>query len=186
MHLLLHLRYDSHRPPFLIKLWLDKAPILFLVVSAVLFVIGFNLFVYIPNQSQVRACTMTEVRHLKLSPQVLFVSLSTNILTGIHSLCLLFVTTWFIYQLKRESEWVKWTLSLLDEFEFLAVVLTLPVSLFILLRGKGMKSLHLRRNLCWCVYRMPGMTRITGIDTMLQGLQIRYACASPELGYPPS
>ena len=47
-------RYDSSPAPVLIKVWLDKAPMVFLIIAAVLFVIGLNLFVYIPSQSQVR------------------------------------------------------------------------------------------------------------------------------------
>ena len=40
-------RYDSRPPPMVVKLWLDKAPLVFLVIAAILFVIGLNIFVYI-------------------------------------------------------------------------------------------------------------------------------------------
>ena len=36
-------------------------------------------------------------------------SLSTNAFTGTHSLCLFVVVVWFIYQLKREAKFVKWS-----------------------------------------------------------------------------
>ena len=36
------------------KVLLDKAPMIFLVVAAVMFVIGLNIFVYTPSQAQVR------------------------------------------------------------------------------------------------------------------------------------
>ena len=51
-------RYDSYPPPLLVKLWLDKAPMIFLIIAAVMFVIGLNLFVYIPGQPQVRGCAL--------------------------------------------------------------------------------------------------------------------------------
>ena len=51
MHLLMDLnRYDSIYPPWLIKLWLDKAPMILLVVSALMFIAGLNLFAYLSSQ----------------------------------------------------------------------------------------------------------------------------------------
>ena len=46
-------RYDTTTPPWLIKLWLDKAPMIFLVISALLFVLGLNLFAYLSSQVSV-------------------------------------------------------------------------------------------------------------------------------------
>lgn len=45
-----HYRYDSCVPPMLIHMWLDKAPMLFLVFTAVSFVIGLNLLAYLSLQ----------------------------------------------------------------------------------------------------------------------------------------
>ena len=51
MHLLMDLvRYDTINPPWLIKLWFDKAPIIFLIVSALMFIAGLNLFAYLSSQ----------------------------------------------------------------------------------------------------------------------------------------
>ena len=41
-------------------------------------------------------------------------SLSTNALTGAHSLCLFIVVVWFIYQLKRDTTFVKWLNAILS------------------------------------------------------------------------
>ena len=41
-------------------------------------------------------------------------SLSTNALTGAHSLCLFIVVVWFIYQLKRDTTLVKWSNAILS------------------------------------------------------------------------
>ena len=43
-------RYDKTSPPLLIKLWLDKAPMIFLIVSALMFIVGLNLFAYLSSQ----------------------------------------------------------------------------------------------------------------------------------------
>lgn len=45
-----HCRYDSRVPPKLIRMWFDKAPMLFLIIAAVAFVIGLNLFAYLSLQ----------------------------------------------------------------------------------------------------------------------------------------
>ena len=44
------IRYDTVNPPWLIKLWLDKAPMIFLIVSALTFIVGLNLFAYLSSQ----------------------------------------------------------------------------------------------------------------------------------------
>lgn len=36
------LSYDSCAPPKLIRMWFDKAPMLFLIIAAISFVIGLN------------------------------------------------------------------------------------------------------------------------------------------------
>ena len=50
MHLLIENRYDTIDPPWPIKLWLDKAPMIFLIVSALMFIVGLNLFAYLSSQ----------------------------------------------------------------------------------------------------------------------------------------
>lgn len=41
-----------------------------------------------------------------------YVSRVTTILTGLHGICLLTVTTWFIYQLKRKTFWAEWVMTI--------------------------------------------------------------------------
>lgn len=43
-------RHDSRVPPKLIHMWFDKAPMLFLIIAAVSFVVGLNLFSYLSVQ----------------------------------------------------------------------------------------------------------------------------------------
>lgn len=43
-------RYDSRVPPKLIRMWFEKAPMLFLVIAAIAFVIGLNIFSYLSLQ----------------------------------------------------------------------------------------------------------------------------------------
>ena len=42
--------YDTSRPPRFIRLWLDEAPTVLLVIAATTFIIGLNLFVYLSVQ----------------------------------------------------------------------------------------------------------------------------------------
>ena len=91
--------------------------------------------------------------------QVRYVSLSTNIFTGLHSVCLLAVMLWFICQLRHGAKWAKWcrsgreTLirSLHSECGFLVIMLLLPVSMPILLQEKSIRNFHLRRNIYWYI-----------------------------------
>lgn len=54
------------------------------------------------------ACCILGLK-LKLKfDQPRYVTLATSIFTGLHGMCLLVVTTWFIYQLKYESAWAEW------------------------------------------------------------------------------
>ena len=54
MHILIdQVRYDTIVPPWPVKLWLDKAPMIFLIVSALMFIVGLNLFAYLSSQVRV-------------------------------------------------------------------------------------------------------------------------------------
>ena len=117
----------------LMKVLLDKAPMIFLVVAAVMFVIGLNIFVYTPSQTQVRGALWRGIFLLYTCFQVRYVSLSTNVITGMHAVCLLAVALWFIYQLKHDTAWAKWFRTEILESE-----------------RPG--SLHLRRNIYWYVF----------------------------------
>ena len=115
MHLMMDpIRYDAINPPWPIKLWLDKAPMIFLIVSALMFIVGLNLFAYLT--SQVRVALVLRVVLLRIIEKARYVSLSTNVFTGAHSLCLFVVVIWFIYQLKRRSVLVQRVGSALSSF----------------------------------------------------------------------
>ena len=43
-------RYDTASPPRPIRMWFDKAPIVFLIIYALMFIIGLNLFAYLSSQ----------------------------------------------------------------------------------------------------------------------------------------
>ena len=63
-------RYDAINPPWLIKLWLDKAPMIFLFVSALSFIVGLNLFAYL--SSQVRELLVLRVVLLRINRHVMY------------------------------------------------------------------------------------------------------------------
>lgn len=48
--------YGARVPPVLIRMWFNKAPMLFLIIAAVAFVIGLNLFAYLSLQVPYRFC----------------------------------------------------------------------------------------------------------------------------------
>ena len=64
------IRYDTIKPPWLIKLWLDKAPMIFLIVSALTFIVGLNLFAYL--SSQVRVPLVLRVVLLRMNRHVMY------------------------------------------------------------------------------------------------------------------
>ena len=96
----------------------------------------------------------TAVRSVKANPfcQVKYVSLSTNVFTGMHSLFLLAAPLWFIYQLKYDTVACTFVRKLPQECKFLVMMAFFPVSLSILLRRKTKKSFHLQRNIYWYVF----------------------------------
>ena len=106
-------RYDSAKPPHLIELWLDKAPMIFLVVAALTFIAGLNMFAYLSSQVSIIAVVRLYFSHTN---QARYVSLSTNAFTVAHSICLFIVAVWFIYQLKRETTLVKWSNATLSSW----------------------------------------------------------------------
>ena len=137
-------RYYSDTPPPLIRLWLEKAPLIFLVIAALTFIIGLNLFAYL--SSQVCMPLFIEKIEPDIQNQLRYVSLSTNAFTGAHILCLLIVTTWFIYRLKHTSMMGRWIRTVLIRPQK-----SLGKWLFSPYR-KYMGNLRLRRNLYWYYY----------------------------------
>ena len=63
-------RYDTINPPWLIKLWLDKAPMIFLIVSALMFIAGLNLFAYL--SSQVSISFIARIVLLRINRHVMY------------------------------------------------------------------------------------------------------------------
>ena len=63
-------RYDTINPPWPIKLWLDKAPMIFLIVSAMMSIVGLNLFAYL--SSQVRISSIARIVFLRMNRHVMY------------------------------------------------------------------------------------------------------------------
>lgn len=138
--------YNAPRePPKLIRLWLDKAPMVFLIVAAATFVIGLNLFAYLSLQvlSTLGCCDEKSLSSYPMQPY--YVALATSTLTGLHSTSLLIVTAWFIYRLKYTSVWAQWTRDLIRWFTYLPEKLTFPYRWLI---GRP-HVMHIRRNVYW-------------------------------------
>ena len=56
-------RYYSAKPPRLIELWLDKAPMIFLIVAALTFIAGLNMFAYLSSQVCIPAAVRRRLLH---------------------------------------------------------------------------------------------------------------------------
>lgn len=63
-------RYYARTPPKLILLWLDKAPVIFLIVAAVTFIIGLNLFVYQSVQVSLQIYCFRDLLEALFSPSM--------------------------------------------------------------------------------------------------------------------
>lgn len=144
------------------RFWLDKAPMVFLIVAAVAFVIGLNLFAYWSVQVCYDSCPSLQVILLNLL-QPLFVSLATSTFTGLHSICTITVTAWFIYELKHESSWAKcihknteWIRTIIG---WLAAAMNSIFRLYrgikkLLYRKCRPGQLHLLRNIYWYAFHV--------------------------------
>ena len=120
---------------------------IFLVVAALTFIAGLNMFAYLSSQVSITAVVRLYFSHTN---QARYVSLSTNAITGAHTLCLFVVTAWFIYRLKHSIGVV-----VKRELMVLTSVLCFPISVPILWilwqRDSEPGIYHLRRNICWHV-----------------------------------
>lgn len=133
-------------PPKLIRLWLDKAPMVFLIVSAATFVIGLNLFAFLSLQVLSTLGCCDEKSLTSYCPmQPYYVAFATSTLTGLHSACLFIVTAWFIYRLKYTSVWAQWIRDLIRWLAYLPEKLTFPYRWLI---GRP-HVMHIRRNVYW-------------------------------------
>lgn len=89
-----------------------------------------------------------------------FVSLATNILTGIHGMCLLTVILWFIYQLKYDSIWVRWitTAMMWILMSPLRIMWRAMVWIWKVVSWPYVKYrqhlLHLQRNISWYLHSL--------------------------------
>lgn len=102
-------RYGSPvPPPKFIIMWLDSAPMIFLVIAAAAFIIGLNLLAYLTLQVCYQIYSVADSFRLIIGNQPHYVSLATNIFTGLHGTCILAVTAWFIYRLKYKTFWAEW------------------------------------------------------------------------------
>ena len=154
--------YDSGRPPRLIELWLDNAPMLFLIIAALTFIIGLNLFAYL--SSQVRMSAIPRDSPSVDRKQARYVSLSTNAITGAHTLCLFIVTAWFIFRLKHSIGVI-----VRRELVILMFIISLPISvpvLWYLCELRSVRSMHYLRNIYWYVLFQDLLTLGVDVDTL--------------------
>lgn len=124
-------RSRSTIPPAFISMWLERAPVVLLAISAFAFVIGLNLFTYLSSQ----VCMIIYGEFFSdLSSnlgQPFFVSLLTNIFTALHGLCLIIAVVWYLCRRKQNSFLSNLLLHSAEEFHLFLKKCTLRFSFFI-------------------------------------------------------
>lgn len=107
--------------------------------------------------------------HTKLtSDQPSFVSLATNILTGLHAMCLFAVTLWFVYQLKHDSVLAGWIRIVIKPVTKAVEWVNSTIKAVLRYIGSALKQLsdkyrrnklHLLRNIFWYFYSLQSYSR---------------------------
>lgn len=146
----------------MIKFWLEKVPIYGLSHSGCSHVRHWPQ----PFCLLVRTGTLQQTLYniFLIVLQAHFVSLATSIFTALHSLCILSVTAWFIYQLRHESQWARW---ILRNTSWIRVIIK-RIETAMAWRWTALKLissstersynecklilLHLLQNIFWCLY----------------------------------
>lgn len=109
------------------------------------------------------------------SGQPHFVSLATNMFTGLHGICLLAVTLWFICQLKHDSAWARWIMAAMKPITISSDWIIMKVTKWIRTSMKWLKmgakwirtrprwiwmnKLHLQRNIFWYYHSLRRLER---------------------------
>ena len=91
-------------------------------------------------------------------------SLSTNAITGAHTLCLFIVTAWFILRLKHSIGVI-----VRRELVILMFIISLPISvpvLWYLCELRSVRSMHYLRNIYWYVLSQDLWVLDIDVDTL--------------------
>ena len=132
--------YDAERPSRLIGLWLNKLPVIFLVIATLAFAFGLNFSAYLSSrfrftvENHATPAHVDQERYTTPSPNTLFLFVLDGLL---------------IYRLKNSIGTV-----VKEKLMILLSAISLPISLpvlWILGQVKSDKGIHYLRNLCWCV-----------------------------------
>ena len=101
----LHIRrFTNTKPSKYVKIWLTKAPVAFLAISAVSFIAGLNCFSFSSNQvSILLTCYQLFIYQCSSGEQGGAVSIATIALTAAHIIGIIAMLAWFVVRL----EWNK-------------------------------------------------------------------------------
>lgn len=107
--------YYTNKTPKLIRWWLKKAPILFLIIAAFTFIVGLNLFAFLSQQVRVKVnicfTRLTSFQQRRL------VSITTVAATASHILGLVLVILWFVLESNQHNNVAKWMLHPYQQFK---------------------------------------------------------------------
>ena len=111
---------------------------IFLIVAALTFIVGLNLFAYL--SSQVCLIPVLCIFVFAENDQAYYVSLAMNAFTGVHSLCIFAVLVWYIYRLKVKARVVIWTENALSRRKEALIKMITPLY-------KSDRSRHYKRTI---------------------------------------
>lgn len=149
--------FYSNPPPPEVWFWFERSPIVSLIIAALTFVVGLNIYVYVSTQVRHLFVWSRTCRQNYNSGQTFFVSRVTSAFTGLHILCLFSVVLWFLCQLyKNDHRWARFLVRVaegmrpwLTSFSFIQVKV---MSCALWVKNKYEKmvtSVYLQRNILW-------------------------------------
>lgn len=112
--LILVCRYYTNATPKLFQLWLEKAPVIFLIIAALVFIVGLNLLAFFPTQ----VCSSFNI-FLPICLtlyQRRFEAITTVAFTGVHIIGLLMLIVWFFLESQQQYIVAKWLRHPLQQY----------------------------------------------------------------------
>lgn len=102
------------------RLWLDKAPLISLIVAAFTFVVGLNLFAFLSSQVRLAFIYGDYADVLSCMFKDPYVVKTTSVLTSLHTCCLFSVAWWLLCQIYRDRKWATFTMSVISGLQSVA------------------------------------------------------------------
>lgn len=148
--------FYSNPPPPEVWFWLERSPIVSLIIAALTFVVGLNIYVYVSTQVRHLYAWYRTCRQESNSGQTIFVSKVTSTFTGLHIVCIVFAVLWFLCQLYKGHKWATFLINIAEQLRaWLTSISHIPSKIKTFPRWIENKqkqyenNVDLRRNIYW-------------------------------------